>query len=78
MILSHLFPKVVVSHRLKRRLFDQVMLVRRLEEEKLIVVREMTQHYQYLRQALEKLGNLLHHTEENIKKHSKFYIYSTG
>ncbi|XP_051800777.1 uncharacterized protein LOC110971783 isoform X2 [Acanthochromis polyacanthus] len=57
----------VVSLRLKRRVFDQVMLVRRIEEERLIVVKEMTQHYQYLRNALDKLQSLLHHTEENIK-----------
>ncbi|XP_041850167.1 uncharacterized protein LOC121645645 [Melanotaenia boesemani] len=60
----------VVSLRLKRRLFDQVMLVRRMEEEKPILVKEMTQHYQYLRKALDKLDNLLHHTEENIKNHT--------
>ncbi|KAM3625611.1 uncharacterized protein V6R79_014807 [Siganus canaliculatus] len=40
-----------------------------MEEEKLIVVKEMTRHYQYLRNALDKLENL-HHTEENIK-HNK-------
>ncbi|XP_030275685.1 uncharacterized protein LOC115583222 [Sparus aurata] len=60
----------VVSLRLKRRLFDQVMLVRRLEEEKLIIVKEMTQHCQSLKKALNKLDNLLHKTKEDIKNHT--------
>lgn len=62
-----------MSLRLKRRLFDQVMLTRRMEEEKVIIVKEITQHYQYLTKALDKLDNLLHHTEEDIKNHSMFY-----
>ncbi|XP_073318484.1 uncharacterized protein [Pagrus major] len=59
----------VVSLRLKRRLFDQVMLVRRMEEERLIIVKEMTQHCQYLRNALDKLDNLLHQVDHDIKNH---------
>ncbi|KAK0156220.1 hypothetical protein N1851_000502 [Merluccius polli] len=59
----------VVSLRLKRRLFDQVMLVRRMEEERLIIVKEMTQHCHYLRKALDKLNHLLHHMDEDIKNH---------
>ncbi|XP_073695406.1 uncharacterized protein [Garra rufa] len=54
----------VVSLRLKRRLFDQVMLVRRLEEEKIIIIKEMTQHYQHLKKELDKLDRLLGETEE--------------
>ncbi|RXN05330.1 hypothetical protein ROHU_033475 [Labeo rohita] len=54
----------VVSLRLKRRLFDQVMLVRRLEEEKIIIIKEMTQHYQHLKKVLDKLDRLLGETEE--------------
>ncbi|KAL0148218.1 hypothetical protein M9458_056450, partial [Cirrhinus mrigala] len=53
-----------VSLRLKRRLFDQVMLVRRLEEEKIIIIKEMTQHYQHLKKMLDKLDRLLGETEE--------------
>ncbi|KAG8004387.1 hypothetical protein GBF38_022174, partial [Nibea albiflora] len=59
----------VVSLRLKRRLFDQVMLVRRLEEERLIIVKEMTQHCHYLRKSLDKLDHLLHRMDEDIKNH---------
>ncbi|TKS69391.1 S-antigen protein [Collichthys lucidus] len=59
----------VVSLRLKRRLFDQVMLVRRMEEERLIIVKEMTQHCHYLRKALDKLDHLLHCMDEDIKNH---------
>ncbi|KAI9544899.1 hypothetical protein NQZ68_041839 [Dissostichus eleginoides] len=57
----------VVSLRTKRRLFDQVMLVRRMEEEKVIIVKEMTQHCQNLRQALDKLDHLLHQTKDDIR-----------
>ena len=64
----------MVSLRLKRRLFDQVMLVRRMEEERLIIVKEMTQHCHYLRKALDKLDHLLHHMDEDIKNHSRFHI----
>ncbi|TKS91148.1 hypothetical protein D9C73_025282 [Collichthys lucidus] len=68
-IISALFSKTVVSLRLKRRLFDQVMLVRRMEEERLIIVKEMTQHCHYLRKALDKLDHLLHCMDEDIKNH---------
>ncbi|CAL8236874.1 unnamed protein product [Arctogadus glacialis] len=57
----------VISLRLKRRLFDQVMLVRRLDEEKAIVVKEMTQHCQYLKKGLDKLNNLLAQNTEDLK-----------
>ncbi|XP_077078775.1 uncharacterized protein LOC143732013 isoform X1 [Siphateles boraxobius] len=60
----------VVSLRLKRRVFDQVMLVRRMEEEKIIIVKEMTQHYQHLKKTLEKLDSLLQETKEDIKIHN--------
>ncbi len=74
-----LFSKIVVSFRLKRRLFDQVMLVSRLEEEKIIIVKEMTQHYQHLKKALDKLDSLLGKTMEEMKIHSMYqliYFYS--
>ncbi|XP_058478960.1 uncharacterized protein LOC131455382 [Solea solea] len=60
----------VVSLRTKQQLFDQVLLVRRMEEEKPLIVKEMTQHHQCLRKAIDKLDHLLHHTEENIKNHT--------
>lgn len=74
--ISVLFSKTVVSLRLKRRLFDQVMLVRRMEEERLIIVKEMTQHCQYLRKALGKLDNLLRQVDEDIKNHGRFHTIS--
>ncbi|KAL1246753.1 hypothetical protein QQF64_034314, partial [Cirrhinus molitorella] len=40
------------------------MLVRRLEEEKIIIVKEMTQHYQHLKNVLDKLDCLLGETEK--------------
>ncbi|KAI9548860.1 hypothetical protein NQZ68_003394 [Dissostichus eleginoides] len=57
----------VVSLRTKRRLFDQVMLVRRMEKEKVIIVKDMTQHCQNLRQALDKLDHLLDQTKDDIR-----------
>ncbi|KAI9526252.1 hypothetical protein NQZ68_041640 [Dissostichus eleginoides] len=36
------------TFRLKRSVFDQVMLVRRLEEEQSILVKEMSQHIMFL------------------------------
>ncbi|KAK5890717.1 hypothetical protein CesoFtcFv8_014210 [Champsocephalus esox] len=65
----------MVNLRTKRRLFDQVMLVRRMEEEKVIIVKEMTQHCQNLRQALEKLDHLLHQTKDDIRNQSMFHKY---
>lgn len=65
-----MLKKIVVSLRLKRQLFDQVMLVRRMEEEKIIIVKEMTQHYQHLKKTLDKLDILLRETKEDIKIHN--------
>lgn len=50
---------IVVGLRLKRRVFDQAMLVRRMREEKEILLKEITQHCQYLRKALDNLDKLL-------------------
>ena len=51
------------------------MLVKRMEEEKLIIVKEITQHCQYLRKALDKLDNLLHQIKEDTKNHIMFHKY---
>ncbi|CAM4573646.1 unnamed protein product [Leuciscus chuanchicus] len=67
-----LYRQNVASLRLKRRLFDQVLLVRRMEEEKIIIVKEMTQHYQHLKKTLDKLDSLLRETKEDIKIHNPF------
>ncbi|KAI9516726.1 hypothetical protein NQZ68_013783 [Dissostichus eleginoides] len=67
--ICYLNPGVLglVSLRTKRRLFDQVMLVSRMEEEKVIILKEMTQHCQNPRQALDKLDHLLHQTKDDIR-----------
>ncbi|XP_073717457.1 uncharacterized protein [Misgurnus anguillicaudatus] len=60
----------VVSLRLKRRLFDQVMLAKRMDEEKIIIVKEMTQHYQHLKNTLDQLDTFLREIKEDIKIHN--------
>ncbi|KAK7901625.1 hypothetical protein WMY93_018394 [Mugilogobius chulae] len=45
-----------VGLRLKRQLFDQVMLVSRLQEEKEILLQEMMQHCRFLRKCIDKLN----------------------
>ncbi|XP_033934384.1 uncharacterized protein [Pseudochaenichthys georgianus] len=52
------------TFRLKRSVFDQVMLVRRLEEEQSILVKEMSQHIMFLLKEVEALRG---HTLEGIK-----------
>ncbi|ROL43693.1 hypothetical protein DPX16_21854 [Anabarilius grahami] len=43
----------------KKKLFDQLMLVSRLTEEKQILVKEMMQHCQYLKDSAEKVQSLM-------------------
>jgi len=43
----------------KKKVFDKVMLIRRLEEEKIILVQEAKQHWLYLRSQEHKLNSLL-------------------
>ncbi|XP_063049812.1 uncharacterized protein LOC134444427 [Engraulis encrasicolus] len=47
-----------VNTRLKRSVFDQTMLVRRLEEEQSILVKEMTQHITSLRKEMKRVEKL--------------------
>ncbi|XP_077086671.1 uncharacterized protein LOC143738554 [Siphateles boraxobius] len=51
------------SFRLRRSLFDQIMLVRRLEEEQSILVKEMSQHITSLRKEIKGVEKL----KENIR-----------
>lgn len=53
----------VHSFRLKRALFDQMMLLRRLEEEQSILVKEMSQHITSLRKEIKGVEKLT----ENIR-----------
>lgn len=43
----------------KKKLFDQLMLVSWLTEEKQILVKEMMQHCQYLKDSAEKVQSLM-------------------
>ena len=43
----------------KKKLFDHVMLASRLKEEKQILVKEMLQHCQYLKDSVAKVQTLM-------------------
>ncbi|KAI9531102.1 hypothetical protein NQZ68_000596, partial [Dissostichus eleginoides] len=55
------------TFRLKRSVFDQVMLVRRLEEEQSILVKEMSQHIMFLLKEVQEVEALRGQTLEGIK-----------
>ncbi|XDV26737.1 hypothetical protein PO909_030372 [Leuciscus waleckii] len=46
------------TFRLKRSIFDQVMLLKRLEEEQSILVKEMSQHIKYLLKQVQEVESL--------------------
>ncbi|XP_023816114.1 uncharacterized protein LOC111948256 isoform X1 [Oryzias latipes] len=54
----------------KKQLFDKVMLLTRLKEEKVIVVREVKQHWEYLRNAVGMLEELSSQISEGITEQS--------
>lgn len=57
---------------MKRQLFDQVMLVRRLTEEKDIILSEMRQHCQYQQYMVEELRSFRElATEGKLSKYSR-------
>lgn len=43
----------------KKKVFDKVMLIQRLEEEQIILIQEAKQHWLYLRSQEHKLNGLL-------------------
>ena len=55
----------------KKKLFDQLMLVSRLTEEKQILVKEMMQHCQYLKDSIAKVQTLIATISDCIKTGSK-------
>ncbi|XP_034087504.1 uncharacterized protein LOC117556309 isoform X2 [Gymnodraco acuticeps] len=55
------------TFRLKRSVFEQVMLVRRLEEEQSILVKEMSQHIMFLLKEVQEVEALRGQTLEGIK-----------
>ncbi|XP_042604607.1 uncharacterized protein LOC109102519 isoform X3 [Cyprinus carpio] len=57
----------------KKKLFDQLMLVLRLTEEKQILVKEMMQRCQYLKDSVAKVQTLLATISDCIKTGSKCY-----
>ncbi|XP_051992989.1 uncharacterized protein LOC127651276 isoform X1 [Xyrauchen texanus] len=58
------------TFRLKRSIFDQVMLLKRLEEEQSILVKEMSQHIKYLLKQVQEVESLRGQTLECIKTSS--------
>ncbi|KAL3063615.1 hypothetical protein OYC64_000031 [Pagothenia borchgrevinki] len=55
------------TFRLKRSVFDRVMLVKRLEEEQSILVKEMSQHIMFLLKEVQEVEALRGQTLEGIK-----------
>lgn len=55
----------------KKKLFDQLMLVSRLTEEKQILVKEMMQHCQYIKDSVAKVQTLIATISDCIKTGSK-------
>ncbi|KAI2647272.1 Glutathione biosynthesis bifunctional protein GshAB [Labeo rohita] len=58
------------TFRLKRSIFDQVMLLKRLEEEQSILLKEMSQHIKYLLKQVQEVESLRGQTLERIKTSS--------
>ncbi|XP_041841216.1 uncharacterized protein LOC121639787 [Melanotaenia boesemani] len=54
----------------KKRLYDKVMLLTRLKEEEVIVVREVKQHWEYLRSVVGILKQLCSQLSEGITQQS--------
>ncbi|XP_031148997.1 uncharacterized protein LOC116045482 isoform X2 [Sander lucioperca] len=55
------------TFRLKRLVFDQIMLLKRMEEEQSILVKEMSQHVMYLLKEVQQVEALKGQTLESIK-----------
>lgn len=63
------------TFRLKRSIFDQVMLLKRLEEEQSILLKEMSQHIKYLLKQVQEVESLRGQTLERIKTSSMYKIF---
>ncbi len=57
----------------KRKVFDRVMAMRRLQEEKIIICKEMQQHWMVLTHKMSKLEALIN---EISSKCTKVFIYN--
>lgn len=61
----------------KKKVFDKVMLLNRLKEEEVIVVREVKQHLEYMRSlagVLDKLSSQLSKGTTGQSKYSYFML----
>lgn len=58
----------------KKQLFDKVMLLTRLKEEEVIVVREVKQHWEYLRSAAGMMQELTSQISEWITEPSLSFL----
>ncbi|KAJ8340638.1 hypothetical protein SKAU_G00352710 [Synaphobranchus kaupii] len=62
----------------KKRVFDKVMLLQRLREEKGILVREVKQHWGYLQNVTTALQELSMQVSDDLKSHSSSLKLSEG
>ncbi len=58
----------------KRKVFDRVMAMRRLQEEKSLICKEMQQHWMVLTHKMSKLEALINELVLNVRK-SSFIIF---
>ncbi|MGH0141892.1 UNVERIFIED_CONTAM: hypothetical protein FKN15_051275, partial [Acipenser sinensis] len=61
--------KTAVGLYTKKRVFDKVMLLRRLHEEEVILVRDMKQHWEYLRRSAGTLRDLASQQSDDLSRH---------
>ncbi len=59
----------------KKKVFDKVMVIQRLEEEQTILVQEAKQHWLYLRCQEHKLNSLLDTIISGGKNLKMFFLY---
>ncbi|MGH0160671.1 UNVERIFIED_CONTAM: hypothetical protein FKN15_039747 [Acipenser sinensis] len=72
---SHVWPwelhgsETAVGLYTKKRVFNKVMLLRRLHEEEVILVRELKQHWQYLRRSAGTLRDFASQLSDDLSRH---------
>ncbi|KAK6467282.1 hypothetical protein HHUSO_G35284, partial [Huso huso] len=67
----NIYKKTAVGLYTKKRVFDKVMLLRRLHEEGVILVREMKQHWEYLRRSAGTLRDLASQLSDDLQRISE-------
>lgn len=62
--------------RQKKIVFDKIMLLSRLKEEKTILIKEMKQHWQFLAGVSKTLGDDIKLVRGDLKEGSKYSLLS--